>query len=220
MRLLKTATLAVAILALTACYPLSSKHPLGGQKMDSALLGTWTDDGDDGTSLTFTREDRRTLRAVITDPDEDNGGMHYLIKPSLIGGKTYMSITQLFPRSTIEAYAADEEISFREAKRQISKRDSRMNGYYLGYYTITQEDDGERLELFLMDTDSEVVAADIEAGKISGGRIEVATGEEDGDTEEILYLTSSSRKLADYVLSYDEDPQILFDFDIVNMTRK
>lgn len=208
------------LIALTACYPLSSKYPLGGQRMDNELIGTWLDE--DGVELTFIRQDRKRLRAVLSSPDEDDFSAHYLVRPSRIEGKTYMSITAVFPKESIEAYAKSEEITYREAKRALQGRDRRLNGYYLGYYTITKEegDDGDvdRLAIYLMDSDSEIVAADLEAGKISGGPVEAKT--EEGDTESILFLTSSAKKLTSYVASYGDTPEELFDFDVVDMVRK
>ena len=218
---LKSLVLCAVLMGLTACYPLSTKYPLGQQRMDPALEGTWTDD--DGTALTFIKQDRKRLRAILSSDDEDDIRAHYLVRPSRIDGKTYMSITAVFPKESIEAYAASEEISYREAKKALQGRDRRLNGYYLGYYTITKDenDDGgkvDRLQIYLLDSESKIVAADIEAGKLSGGMVEAKT--EEGASEEILYLTSSSKKLTSYVASHGESPDVLFDFDIVDMVRK
>lgn len=215
-------TLLVGIaLMIGACFPLSSKHPLGNQTSDVRLVGTWVDEDGDETQMVITRRDRKSYIAVISslDEDEDNEpSAHYLVKPSTINGKTYMSVMQVFPRANIREYARAKDVSFSDAKKALAKRDARMNGYYLGAYEIVKEDGKTWFRLAMMGMDNPRIAEAIEDGELKGGPVTVK--DEDGDEDEILYLTSSSAALVDFVEAHEDELDDIFDFDILEMVRK
>lgn len=213
MNFFKKTLILVLGLSLAACYPLSSKYPLGNQVKDKALIGIWEAEDED-IRFVFERKDGKTLSLTVvsTDEDEDGSQLNYLVTPSRIGGKTYMSVMQVFPKAAIQSFAKSEDISFREAKKRLGKRDKRANGYYLGYYEIKSTRGGPRLFISMMDTDSDIVEAALADGTLKGGPIEVMT--EEGEKDDILFIKSSKKKLTAFVKAHGDDPEALFDLSV------
>jgi hypothetical protein len=214
----KRALIVVLGLCISACYPLSSKFPLGNQKFDPALLGSWASDEGD-TKFVFERKGRKKLSLrVHSNENDDEAALRYEIIPSKIDGKTYISVMQIFPKDSIKAFAKAEEISFSEAKKRLRNRDKRMNGYYLGHYVIESIPAGTMLTIKLINADSDVVAEALENGSLKGGQIDVMT--EEGTEDDILYITSSKNKMTDLVKSHGDNPEALFDLEVANLIKE
>lgn len=216
----KTRQSAVVFLALflTACFPLSSRHPLGNRVFDQQLVGVWQNDD---VEMKFTRSGRNTLKLKFSTLDEDTAGepksLYYTVLPSQIKEKRFLSVTQFFPAEFLEDYAAVNDISYTEARRKFRNRDKRMNGYYLGYYEFREEEGLEHLEIYLIDEESEIVKTALESGILKGGTVVVY--DEENEQGELLYLTSSSGSLTKFVGGHALEVKDLFGFEIADLVR-
>lgn len=205
---------------LVACVPLSSKNPFGHKANDPALVGTWANDE---FRMVIERKGRGRVNITLSSPDAEDdeqfgAGLPYSALTSRIEGENFMSVKQKWTRDLIKAYAKDEGISLAEARRNIRRRDKRLDGWYLAWYKITVVEEVDQLDIYLLDEDSEVVASALENGELRGGEITVTT--EEGDETEILYVTSSSRQLDDFVSTHIDDLETLFDFDMAGFKRQ
>ena len=210
-------TIALAFL-LTACFPLSSKHPLGLRTFDAQLVGVWQDEE---VEMKFTRSGRNKLTLKFSTLDEDvvsePRSLYYSVLPSRIGGKRFISVKQFFPPEFLEDYASVNDISITETRRKFRARDKRMNGYYLGFYATREEDGLDHLELRLIDEESDIVKAALETRTLKGGLISVT--DEEGEAGEVLYLTSSTRALTKFVAAHTDQVEDVFGFEIADLVR-
>lgn len=203
-------------LLVAGCYPLSSKYPLGSRATGEELVGVWR--GED-IELKVVQSGRNLLTFKFTaldgDLEDEPNVLFYTALPSLIENERFLSVKQTFPREFLKEYAKVNDISLSKARRKFQKRDKRMNGYYLGYYDIVNTDGRDHLTIYLMDDDNEIVEAALEDGTLRGREIQAK--DEDGEENEILYVTSSSRKLTQFVADHAGVPKNLFDLEVVEM---
>lgn len=203
---------------LTACFPLSSKYPLGDRTSDARLVGVWQDED---VEMKFSRSGRHKLTLKFSTLDEEAvsepRSLYYTVLPSQIDGKRFLSIEQYFPREFLEDYASVNDISIRKARRKFRGRDRRMNGYYLGSYEIFEEEGLDQLNMHLIDEESEIIKAALEEGTLKGGLISVK--DEEGEEGELLYLTSPTRALTNFVVDHLDETDDLFGFDIAELER-
>lgn len=205
------------ILLVAGCYPLSSKYPLSNRASDSEILGLWQGDG---VELAVTRSGRYKLAFKFSSTEEEADDPEFLFYSALtsrIEGKRFLSVMQVFPDEFLEEYARVEEISLSEARKRFKRRDKKMNGYFLGFYEIAEEDGLDYLTIYMMDDESKVVDAALADETLRGGKITVKN--EDAVEDDILYLTSSSRTLTKFVAAHSEAPEELFDLDISRLSR-
>lgn len=205
-------------LFLTACFPLSSKYPLGERSSDARLVGVWQDED---VEMKFSRSGRHELTLRFSTLDEEAvsepRSLYYIVLPSQINGRHFMSVKQYFPREFLEDYAAVNDISIRKARQKFRSRDRRMNGYYLGSYEIFEEEGLNHLDIHLIDEESKIVKAALEDKTLKGGLISVK--DEEGEEGELVYLTSSTRALTKFVTDHLDETDTLFAFDIAELTR-
>jgi hypothetical protein len=213
--------LGLVMFGLCACIPLSSENPLGNLKSDPALVGSWASEE---FRMDIKRKGRGKITIALTSLEGDDaarGSLQYSVLTSQIAGHGFMSIKQIWNSKSIKVFAGEAGISVKEARGLLKKRDKRLDGWYFAYYDIGSYMGRDILEIFLLDEDNPIIEAALEDKTLEGSRLSVLDPKNDNadHTSEILFLTSSTKTLTNFMADHIDKRYELFEFEIGDLQR-
>lgn len=206
------ATLALVV-ALGACRPLSSEHPLGHRTSGEDLVRNWAVD-DMRLEVTRLGPEKIALKVMSqSQQDSDNpDALYYEALPSVINDQGYLSIKQIFPDEMVRIRATKDGLSPEEVRANFARQDEKMNGYFLARYKLAEKDGMLKLNFYLLDEKNKMALKSLAEGDLSGGTVQAT--KMDGSVDDLVYVTSSSETLDAYIVKNTDQNLHLFDLKI------
>lgn len=216
MSALKLPLVLVAALIFSGCHPLSSQNPLGHRSTGEDLVRNWAVD-DIRLEVTRLGPEKLALK-VMSQKNQDKAeapAFYYEALPSIIDDKSYLSIKQIFPEEMVRAAALEDGLSQDDVRANFARQDERANGYFLARYKIAEKDGMHKLNFYLLDQENKMTLQSIKSGDLTGGPLQVSRM--NGETEDIVYITSSSQALDAYIITNADRNMSIFDLKITGL---